>query len=711
MQSPKKNLTNIPIHIYLSFSTSILLSSFLLFQVQPIISKYTLPWFGGASAVWITAMLFFQILLLLGYFYVFLISFLPLKKQIILHSILIISVALSVYYLLYNSKIPVLPDITTGLTGNFPPVVQILLILLIGTGSTYFLLSTTSILLQKWFGIVYKGKSPYFFYSLSNIASLLALISYPFLVEPFFQLKMQGILWSGGFIIYSIFLLTCCLQLFFSGAKNYKNAVNIHKFQTGIGKKKIFLWILLPAISSLMLLSVTNLMTQSVASIPFLWLLPLSIYLLSFIICFASQKMYIRNLLAYTSLFMGFLSLAFMFGNIPSIMIGVIVYSLMLFSACMLCHGELYSIRPEPEHLDLYYLLIALGSAVSGVLIGIIAPLFFKGIWEIYIGFYLTFLLTIWILIQYKDSFFYRHLRIFYYSDKEAKLFAVISYPLTIILAIIILNILSGSNPLTTKVWRSFYGILSVKYNSAMDMNTLIYGNIFHGTQYLGSLQNEPTTYYGRKSGIGLAILNDPAFNKKTRMGIIGLGTGTLAAYGEKGDKISFFEINPQVIEVAKNNFTYLKNSKARINIAVGDGRKSLENEVRLNKPKYDILVIDAFSDDSIPLHLLTKEAFAVYLDRLNRSNGIIAVHISNKYIDLKPALVQLASYYHLGFASFLLSHTDKFNTYSEWVILSYDKKFYKIPAIAHEIKYTGKNIKQISLWTDNYSNLFQILK
>lgn len=716
------NPNRIPLHIYISFSISIFMGAFLLFQVQPVISKYILPWFGGASAVWITAMLFFQTLLLLGYFYVFLISLFPLKKQTIIHSIILILASLAVFYALNNSQIPILPGMNSRLNENYPPVIQVLWILLLGTGITYFILSTTSILLQKWFGTTHQGKSPYFFYSLSNVASLLALISYPFLVEPIIQLKTQGLIWSIGFIIYSFFLLICCIQIFYSASKSRSNLKLNSSEENKAGKNNInniinidtkrkLLWILLPALSSLMLLSTTNLMTQSITPVPFLWILPLSIYLISFIISFGSSKWYLRNLFAYTSLILGVFSLVFTFGNMPSFTIGITIYSLMLFSVCMICHGELYNLRPKSSHLDLYYLYSAFGSVLSGLLVGIIAPLFFKGIWEIYIGFYLTFLLTVWVFLHYKNSFIYRRSRLFFISDKEIFIFASIAYPLTIILTSAALNLLSGNNLLTLKTWRNFYGVLSVKQNTRSNTNVLIYGNIIHGSQFLDSNRYKPTTYYGDRSGIGLTFLNAPQLHRKINMAVIGLGAGTLAAFGKKGDTITFFEINPLVRDIAYNNFTYLKDSQASINVVMGDGRLSLEKEIAQNKPKYDIIVIDAFSDDSIPLHLLTKEAFAVYLERLNRGKGIIAFNISNKFIDLKPILMQQVSLYGLEYASFFGGHSDKFNTISEWSLLTDDRQLFKNPALAKAMEKNSQTTKRINLWTDNYSNLFQILK
>lgn len=700
---------NIPLHIYISFSVSIFLGAFLLFQVQPIIGKYILPWFGGASAVWITAMLFFQMLLLAGYFYVFVLSFLSFKKQIIAHSIFLFVTVFGVFSFLRDSQIPIMPDVVLKSSFN-SPILQVLQILFISVGLTYFILSTTSILLQKWFGTAYQGKSPYIFYSLSNTASLAALVSYPFFVEPFFQLRTQGIGWSAGFIVYTVFLFICCLQMFFSKSISKQMNNNLAN-KSEAGRNKLILWILLPAISTLMLMSTTNLLTQSIASVPFLWLLPLSLYLLSFIICFGKRKWYSRNFYVYISLIAGLLSVASMFGNMVSVWGGIVIYGLALFSACMLCHGELYGIRPSSRQLDLFYLFIALGSAISGIIVGVIAPLFFKGIWETYIGFYFTFLLTIGVVIYYKDSFLYKRIRYLASSDKEAYIFSIIVFPTVIILTPMIINISSGGSPITVKTWRNFYGVFSVSHKSAgnISMTVLKSGNVEHGSQLSGGLQYEPTAYYGKKSGIGITILNHPRYGRGLNLGVIGLGAGTLAAYGKKGDRITFYEINPQVVKIANSEFTYLKNSKARVGTVLGDGRLSLEKEAREKKEKYDILAIDAFSDDSIPLHLLTKEAFGIYLERINRKDGFIALHISNNYIDLRPVVVQAAKYYKLQYAFIFESSIAFYDYGSDWALLSYDRKFFE-KLIISRVK-DGNKYKEISLWTDNYSNLFQVLK
>ncbi len=699
--------------ITVPFALCIFLGSFLLFQVQPIIGKYILPWFGGTSAVWTTALLFFQVVLLFGYWYVFLLSKFSLKKQILLHIILLLTITSIIGILFFVWKAPIMPEVNTKLNNTVSPIAQVLGVLFISVGLPYFLLSTTSIVLQKWFSNIRGGESPYLFYALSNAASLLAVLGYSVGVEPFLPLRLQGIWWSVGFLLYGAFLLVCSLQTFFSYTSGKIRVVAKHiveKNQPHIKKQTYLLWILLPAISSLMLLAITNLLTQSIASAPFLWLLPLSLYLVSFILTFSGEKWYWRNVYAYILIIFGafaLLSPELLFASLP---LKLFMYSFVLFSICMICHGEVYHLKPHPERLDRYYLFIALGSAISGMFVGIIAPLFFKGFWEVYIGFYFSFVTAFAVLIRYKNSFVYRYTKKFFTTEKEALLSTTLLYP--VIILIFGLYFSSAKLYDSEKNWRSFYGILSIKTKTANNVKSasLWHGSIVHGRQIFSSrYQRIPISYYGYKSGVGLALLHYPRPQDGLRVGAVGLGIGTLAAYGQKGDYYRFYEINPQVIDIAQKDFTYLKDSPADIDISIGDARLSLEKEIKDPKQKrYDILAIDAFSDDAIPFHLLTKEAFEVYLARL-KPEGVIAFHISNKYVDLKPVLVQAAQHFGLQY-EFIHAHTEGVAAETHWALLSYNKKVFNIPEIA-KAREKENNYKKIALWTDDYSNLFQILK
>lgn len=688
-----------------SFAFSIFLGAFLLFQVQPIIGKHMLPWFGGTSSVWITSMLFFQVLLLLGYLYAYFLSRFSLKVQTTIHLSLTILTSGLILYLFFVWRSPITPGIEWKLPGSTSPITQVLQFLLLSVGLPYFLLATTSTVLQNWFGKVHDKQSPYKLYALSNAGSLIGIASYPFLIEPFFSLYTQGFWWAIGFLIYSIAISICCIKLFFVKEKQiHETKKNLEPVQ----KKVYGFWLVLSATPSIMLLSITALMTQSIAPIPFLWLLPLGLYLISFIICFSDKQWYWRNFYAYMFLVSGPLALVFTQTSGPTVPISLFIFSAALFSSCMLCHGELYQIRPHVQRLNLFYVYVAFGGAVGGILVGIIAPLFFNGIWEIYIGFYLSLLTAFTVLLRYKDSSVYRNMNFFFFSVRELYLFILIGFPLVIFTIALTITVISGYSG--TKIFRNFYGVLILASKVTKDETTnyLIHGKIIHGTQHLGKKRFEPTTYYHKKSGVGLLMQNYPRPKDGLQVGLIGLGTGTLAAYGKKGDQYRFYEINPQVVFVAKNYFTYLSDSHAKITVVMGDGRLSLEKEVQEKKEPLDIIVVDAFSDDAIPVHLLTKEAIAVYLQRL-KNDGVIAFHISNNYIDLKHLLFRHAQAQHLSFA-FLNTAGENHNSRSEWVLLTRNKALLTTPAIARATS-KDNQYKNITPWTDEYSNIFQILK
>lgn len=676
------------------------------------ISKYILPWFGGTSAVWITAMLFFQTALLLGYFYVFLISRLAIKIQFAIQMLLVFCIGFNLLLPVLHTRPAILPDINSFQLNTGSPIALVLEILFVTIGTPYLLLSTTSIVLQKWYGILYRQKSPYLFYALSNTASLLAVISYPFVFEPNYTLNAQAILWTCIFLCYCMVLLIGCISasiLFYPASKKEKSPAAVYPDK--ISLRSILPWICFPALSSLLLLSITNLLTQSVASVPFLWLLPLCLYLLSFILTFSGKRWYLRNLYAYLFLATAFLSLVFTITDIPSLATGILVYSLTLFCACMLCHGEVYGKRPPAGQLDTYYLCLAFGSAISSVFVGVIAPLFFHGIWEIYIAFYLMFLLAISVLLQDDYSFVSRHAHRFFTTQKEIYAAAIVLFPVCIFAVGLVLN--SGSNYTSVTVWRSFYGVLTVnkKVIGNITGTYIKHGNIIHGAQLSGVYRKIPTTYYSQKSGIGLIIQSLRKYKKNINVGVIGLGAGTLAAYGQKNDTFTFYELNPQIIQISRNEFTYLKDTPAKIVIVQGDGRLSMEKEIgQKNLNKYDILIVDAFSDDAIPPHLLTTEALSLYLKRLVYPSGILAFHISNNFIDLKPVLVSAAHYFKLSYAV-IHTPTSGVGTEAEWMFLSYNSKLFQEPLIAKAKFPDSRQYNHVNLWTDQYSNLFQVLK
>lgn len=709
---------------YWSFVLTISVSAFLLFQIQPLIGKYILPWFGGGPAVWTTCMLFFQVLLLGGYTYAYLISKLELRTQGGLHSIILLCTLILIVSLSFVWKTPITPGSSWKPPSSHFPTWYVLRLLTVSIGLPYFLLSTTSSLVQAWFGQIYRSKSPYSFYVVSNFASLFALISYPILFEPFMSLKEQAILWSLVYVIYALILGYCVIRVIRlagegkelgerekSRAKKRGGGTHSYRVQSARSSdnkrpnwKTYLLWTSLAACASVMLLATTNQMCQDVAAIPFLWVLPLSLYLLSFVISFNDKQEYLRNiyiLLLFVALFLGLWNLR----NIRtiSILVQLAIYSFVLLVCCMFCHSELYLRRPNPRHLTSFYLMLSIGGAVGGIFVGLIAPILFTGFWEYHLGLVFCSVIVIVILFKGKNSWLY-HLRF---------PLAVISVVLAVLLCLNPIDILSD----TVEMSRNFYGVLRVRQAMMGDVlvNGLMHGSIFHGWQASsGPYHERPTTYYTENSGVGLALTNHPKriSDQPLRIGIVGLGIGTLASYGRPGDYIKFYEIDPNVVTMANNDryFTYLSDCRARVDIVLGDARLLLERELEENKPQeYDILVIDAFASDAIPIHLLTKEAFELYLSHLN-SDGILAIHITNRHMNLVPVVWALKT--HLGLDGVVvesMKDSDVSMT-ATWILLTNNEAFFENPTII-AAKYDFDNIPSIRLWSDDYSNLYQVLR
>ena len=691
--------------LYSLFATAIFLGAFLLFQVQPIIGKYILPWFGGTSFVWITSLLFFQTLLLAGYTYAFLLTKMSFKKQILLHLTLIILVTATIFYTFTLWPTPLMPGADWKLPDSYSPIMQVLGVLSVSIGLPYFLLSTTSTLLQRWYSKASTHKTPYTLYAISNAGSLLAIATYPFLIEPLFKIQTQAFIWTAAFILFSALLCMVGVILWRNTKKTGKNELPVNNLQKyyPVSSETFFFWLLLPAISSLLLLSVTHQMTQSVAPIPFLWLLPLGLYLLSFILAFGEKHPVNKNLYAYGTLLL--IPSLLLFLMIPvGLVMQLSVYTIFLFCCFMLFHTELYKRKPQPQHLNMFYLIIAAGSVAGASIVAVIAPLFFKGMfWEFYLGLLLCCFFSIFALVADKKVSFSRFL-----------IFNTFIFFIFIIGISFIERAYSGSG-----VFRNFYGVLRIteKQTDRGKLTCLLNGKIIHGCQHSSpALRNKPIMYYSEKSGVYLAVQSLKEIQTKTQqknvnIGIIGLGTGTLAAFGQKGDLIKFYELNPVDIELAKTQFTYITDSPATVQLVQGDARLSLEKELIENKKQnFDLFVIDAFNDDAIPVHLLTKEAFTLYLTHLSSNRSIIAVHISTTYIDLRPVIEQVAKHNKMHVAYIQSSHVDDITAPTLWALLSTDKNSLNTPEI-NKAKQRANHLPQVRMWTDDYSNIFNLLK
>jgi hypothetical protein len=671
----------------LLFAVTIFLGAFLLFLIEPLFAKLILSWFGGSAAVWATCLVFFQSALLLGYLYAdATIRRLVPNRQSILHlGLLFIS-------LLW---LPIAPQIFWRSHVQIDPAWRILGLLTFSIGLPFVLLSATSPLLQTWYARRASGRSPYHLFALSNLASLLALLSFPFLIEPRLSSRQQSILWSS---IYGAFVICCSISAWLSRSKSAKtidanNSVEAASENTPPAFGVRLLWLSLSACGSMMLLAATDHLSQNVAPVPLLWVLPLALYLFSFALVFAKRQFYSRWFIArLLAVALGCAGYAIHDSSIThAIQISVPLFCGMLFVACLFCHGELVQRKPPVRYLTSFYLTIALGGALGAICVGLVAPHVLSGVYELPIILLLTAVLGAVVLWREGWS-----VRIFWSGISIA------------MGAVLVLNIRATRED-TIAMMRNFYGALRIqefKIGLQLPYRSLVHGTIQHGAQYLSFPENRnPTTYYGRRSGVGLALRF--CCDGSKRVGVIGLGTGTLAAYGKPGDSFRFYEINPQVISVANDWFTFLKQSPAKSEIILGDARLSLESE---SSQQFDVLAVDAFSGDAIPVHLLTKEAFAVYYRHL-KPDGILAVHTSNTYLNLAPVVKLLAE--EADYATRLIASDEDASqmlSSADWVLVTRNQEFLNKPETFAGSQ-TIEVPTRLRLWTDDYNNLYEILR
>lgn len=692
------------------FALAIFLSAFLVFQVQPMIARVILPWFGGTPAVWSTVQMFFQVLLTGGYAYANWLAC-PGRRRESLHLVLLGVSLLALFVLGLLWKSPLMPDASWKPGGESAPVWQIVRLLAVSVGLPYFLLASNSPLIQAWFHRAFPGQTAYRLYALSNIGSLLGLVTYPVLVEPTLTLVWQGRAWALLYAVYAGLAGWGAVGALrtkpVSGADPQPAAseqIPALRWQdTG-------LWIGLAAAASILLLATTSHITQEIAVIPFLWVLPLTIYLLSFILAFSGERWYSRQV--YLALFfVSTLLVGWALGRSESVntILQIGIYSLALLAACMVCHGELYRLRPHPARLTIFYLLVSVGGALGGIFITFAAPVLFRGYWELPFGFVFGWLLFFFVTLRRPEV---RRRRQFVINN-------------VLLLSALLFSVVRGFQFIQADLRdslllvRGFYGVVRVKSLGEAGWPSqryaLVHGLTIHGFQYTDEAKRDlPTAYYGETGGGRLALFGHPRRGQGMRVGVLGLGIGTLAAYGQPGDVYRFYEINPQVIALAEGQdsyFSYLADSQAHIEVVLGDARLSLESELAQGHPQaYDVLALDVFSSDSIPVHLLDREAFALYLQHL-ASGGILAVHISNRHLDLLPVVWTLAD--HFDLARVVIYDAGNYESVfpSLWVLLAREPASLDAPAINARAQNMDGYISNIRLWTDDYSNLFQILK
>ena len=755
------------------YSPVIFLSAFLLFQVQLISAKIILPWFGGGPAVWTTCMLFFQVGLLAGYAYSAQVTRLSGQTQSRLHLAL---VGLSVIQLALMGilwRTPITPPVQAKPAGTGDPTLYIVLLLTTSVGLPFFLLSTTSPLLQSWLARDAKLKSPYKLYAVSNLGSLLGLLTYPFLFEPWLRLRTQAWGWTLGYFFFAAGAGLCAW-----GVRGENAPMPADLPRVSLPKlRDHLLWGALAACSSVVLLATTNLISQDIAVIPLLWVLPLAIYLLSFILCFQSARWYPRWL--YYPLF-GVVTSAscnLLFRNTPiPASIGIPAFTLNLFVICSICHGELFRLKPAPQALTKFYLSIAAGSAIGGAFVSIIAPRIFDDFWELELGVGLCGILIVLALLHDSASWLWKQpawvglgamyvfgmiplaISLQYGVQLGGLLFKLLVGVLAATLLIVLWSLFAQKNDNRRLGWlkfcllifpvcfsavmylhtqtvrrniiarsRNFYGTLSVwemnKNNPSQRYYLEAFGKTTHGIQMQASqYRRSVTTYYSANSGVGIALTYHPrrwrqGEERNLRVGVVGLGVGTLAAYGVPGDLFRFYDINPRVIEYASGEkalFTFLKESPAKIEIVPGDARISMEHELRQGPQKYDVIVLDAFSSDAIPVHLLTKEAFDIYEQQLRDRDGIIAVHLSNRYLDLEPVVTRIAQHFALRGMKVVTQDEGAAVYNSVWVLLSHNQAIVTLPDTPQTRSYDLRTLHDPAgypLWTDDYSNLATLLK
>jgi len=672
------------------YAATIFLSAFLLFQVQPLIAKVILPWFGGSAAVWSAALLFFQVVLLGGYAYAHsAIRYLTGRAQMVVHVVLLAGSC---------ALLPILPSPAWKPSGAGDPTWRILALLAATIGLPYFLLSATSPLLQAWFVRRSGSAMPYRLFALSNFGSLLGLLSFPFLVEPQLTSRQQAYTWSGAYVL---FALLCASAAWVSrrdsaaaSPAEAAGAAPVERPTVG----QLLLWVALAACASTLLVAVTSHLTQNVAPIPLLWVVPLALYLATFILAFESDRAYRRwifpPLLAPMLGLMAYLMYEDS-GNAPIKWI-IPAFAVGLFICCMVCHGELARRKPAARYLTLFYLMVSLGGALGGLFVALVAPRVFHSYLELPVGLVACAVLAAIVLWNVEIP------------NLGARVLRVALVGVAGVLAVS----LAWQEYLNAEghrlMARNFYGVLRVLDNADAAERVLFHGTIKHGSQFLDAARRyRPTTYYGPNSGIGRALRALQA-QGPIRVGIVGLGAGVLSTYGRAGDVYRIYEINPLVEQIAQTEFTLYAHSPADKRILLGDGRLVLE---RQESQQFDLLIADAFSGDAPPVHLLTREALALYFRHLT-PDGVLVLNITNRYLDLVPVTARGAQ--NFGKQAMVVDDPGDAANHlspSTFVLLTSDPALFKSPSFATADITQAAAPPRFRTWTDAYSNAFQLLK
>ena len=673
----------------------IFISAFLIFLVQPLIAKQILPWFGGSAAVWTTCLLFFQSALLAGYAYAHALThFLTLKRQVQIHSILLLCALVFMPIIVADAWRP---------GGSEDPILQIVLLLIATIGLPYFLLSTTTPLVGAWYWKRFQSAAPYRLFALSNAASLLALVGFPFFIEPNFGNRETAWIWSALFTMFAILCGLMAWQTWFAvkakSADETRHSLDTSALEASSsdavtqGKGGWISWMGYSAMGSAVLLGVSSHLTQNISSAPLLWVLPLALYLLTFIISFDHPRWYRRSIFFP----LGAIALPAMAWLADSLDLALAapVYSFGLFVICMVFHGELYRLRPEPQRLTQFYLAMSAGGAVGSLLMAVVAPMLMDGYYEFHIVLIIASMLGLTLI-----------------RASANRLALVLSATVLASVVGLTWRFVDHYNEGVRMMARDFYGVVRTRDREAggETFRNLIHGSIAHGGQLQrDNLQMTPSSYFGPDSGYGRTFASLPSGPK--RIGVIGLGAGALAVYANANDQWVFYEISPAVVQAAKTEFSFLKEMKAPYELVIGDGRLALEREA---PRQFDIIAMDAFAGDSIPTHFLTKEAMALYVKHL-KPDGVIVFQATNRFVNPMPVIKQLAD--HFGFHAMLVSDSPDFDAGPQYWLSSTDQVIVtrNKALLEHErLRDVVRSIEPIpglKLFTDDYINLLKILK
>ncbi|MFU8788933.1 MAG: fused MFS/spermidine synthase [Methylobacter sp.] len=725
------------------FAATLFTSASLMFVLQPLFGKILLPLLGGSPAVWNTCMVFYQSILFLGYLYAHTLSTrYSQHRQIQIHSALIIISFLALPLALPENTVP---------PTDSNPTFWLLWTLFLAIGLPFFVVSTTAPLIQKWFAQVGHATShdPYYLYAASNTGSLIALLSYPFLLEPNIGLANQKSYWSVGYVLLCLLIGACAFVLWKTRqtaetAQNHAELVaDEHKLSLGTQ----FHWLLLALVPSSLLLGLTNFISTDIASVPLLWIIPLTLYLLSFVIVFSKWNDKIHPLIVKLQPVFLWPFIAYAFINPADLPYWayLILHLLAFFFAVMVCHGELAKKRPHTRHLTAFYLIMSFAGMLGGMFNTFVAPFVFNAVYEYPIMIIAALmlrpgqinsplrqmiapalLLSVGLIIHASVNDLLQHFDLIALSliALTGLTFLLRARPLGFALmngAIIFLALgLHGLSSHTLHQERSFFGVLAVRVAVLTDeqghperYHELFHGTTKHGAQRLAAhLSQIPLTYYSRPGPMGQLFKEYDNTNQNWTIGVVGLGAGALACYAKEAQQWTLYEIDPLVVDIASNPdyFSYLSQCAPNAAMRIGDARLSLANEADQH---FDLLIMDAFSSDSVPTHLLTQEALALYFNKL-KPNGILAFHMTNRHLSLKKVLSINAEALHLAslIQEFKPSQDIPLVVATDWVVMA------KQPQTLEPLRLSRLgNWQKMPLyfdmqpWTDDFTNIVSIWK